>query len=402
VRTRCPLAAVVLLFFSLPPQSHAQHATPNNLQFAPPIFIHYPGSYPQAIASGDYNNDGIPDLVVGAEYGDAAVKLGRGNGTFGPWWPGIGTSYVSVIAMGRFNGNDKGQDVVLNDYSDGWAEGHGHAAFLDAGGNFVTSFAVGDFNGDGNQDIAALADIPGPFTDSSTVYLYLGNGDGTFQPPSQFQVSLAPVAILAGDFNGDGKLDLAVLSWYIHSGAGTVSVLLGDGKGGFGSPLVYHIPRLQFWTAITLGDFNGDHNLDLAFTDAEYNSNQSYSVRILLGNGDGTFREGCRGREGQVINIASADFNWDGIPDLVATKVCPAKLGQFACISILLGNGDGTFQHGVNFREGGQATQLTVADFNGDGKPDVAAVNVLSQNVSVLLNTTQFNPKPKPTSGRAP
>ena len=111
MRTRCPLAAVVLLFFSLPPQSHAQHATPNNVQFAPPIFIHYPGSYPQAIASGDYNNDGIPDLVVGAEYGDAAVKLGRGNGTFRPWWSGIGTHMSGIsptqLVVADFNHDGK-------------------------------------------------------------------------------------------------------------------------------------------------------------------------------------------------------------------------------------------------------------------------------------------------------
>jgi FG-GAP-like repeat len=236
--------------------------------------------------------------------------------------------------------------------------------------------------------------------------LYLGNGDGTFQSPRQLSVSpLGPVAILAGDFNGDGKLDLAVLTTYLHNHVGRVSVLLGDGKGDFGHPIVFPLHDLYYSTdpvAMTLGDFNHDNKFDLALAYANYERGGAASVLILLGNGDGTLHKGVRARTGKFNgSIQTADFNGDGIPDLVVNGIdCPINGGHFACISVLLGNGDGTFRPSANFREGSGATQLTVADFNGDGKPDVAGVNVLTQNVSVLLNTTQ-SPVPKAKLARS-
>jgi FG-GAP-like repeat/FG-GAP repeat len=409
VRNHRSLFAVVLValsFLSLP-SSAQQRTVSNGVQFAPPIVLHYPGSYPQAISSGDFNNDGIADLIAGAQFGGVNVKLSRGDGSFGHWHEASSPSnYVGAIAAGKFDG--KNLDAVINDDTDAWVllgDGKGGLpsyTFLDAGSNFVVSFAVGDFNGDGKPDIAALAVIVGQTTESSEVYLYLGNGDGTFQSPRQLSVSpLGPVAILAGDFNGDGKLDLAVLSYSFPKNIGRASVLLGDGKGGFGHPIVFHLHGLFNFPSMTSGDFNQDKKLDLAVATSNYNPNKNGFVRILLGNGDGTFHEGAHTRAGlpNPLSITSADFNGDGIPDLVmANSACHAKNGDFNCISILLGNGDGTFERPANFRAGGEtALQLTVADFNGDGKPDVATVNVNSQNVSVLLNTTPFPaPKTKP------
>ena len=220
-------------------------------------------------------------------------------------------------------------------------------------------FAVGDFNGDGKQDIAALVDIPGQNSDSSAVYLYLGNGDGTFQSPRTLPVSpLGPVAILAGDFNGDGKLDLAVLTAYLHNHVGRVSVLLGDGKGGFGHTRIFHLHGLypKYPVAMTLGDFNGDKKLDLALAYARADSNLSSLALILRGNGDGAFSKGAHAPAGaNPVSVATADFSGDGIPDLVVTNSPCYKACDFqSSISVLVGNGDGTFQPPARFRVHGQ------------------------------------------------
>jgi hypothetical protein len=149
---------------------------------------------------------------------------------------------------------------------------------------------------------------------------------------------------------------------------------------------------------MSLGNFNEDNNLDLALAYVNVGTAPS-SVRILLGNGDGTFRWGSRIRLGQFNpSIATADFNGDGIPDLVVPGIhCPIDGHHANCISVLLGNGDGTFQPPANFPEGSAANRLTVADFNGDGKPDVATLN---NGVSILLNTTTF-PAPKGKRARS-
>jgi hypothetical protein len=167
-------------------------------------------------------------------------------------------------------------------------------------------------------------------------------------------------------------------------------VLLGNGKGGFGHPVVFPLHGLYFSTdplAMSLGDLNGDKKLDLALAYVNVGAAPA-SIRILLGNGDGTFRWGTRIPMEQFnASIATADFNGDGIPDLVVPGDHCAIDGHHAnCISVLLGNGNGTFQPPANFR--GAAAQLTVADFNGDGKPDVAGV--FPSGVSVWLNTTPF------------
>jgi len=407
VRSRWSLlGAVPLVVLLLGRQPSAQQrATPNPVQFAPPIVIQYPASYPQAIASGDFTRDGFPDLIVGDEFGGLYTKLGRGDGRFKSWRYVFPPGHdVSALAVGKFDG--KNLDAVVNDISDAWVLlGGGGGGFprdgwLDAGGNFVVGFAVGDFNHDSKEDIAALVDIPGQNSDSSVVYLFLGNGDGTFQSPKQLSVSpLGPVAILAGDFNGDGKLDLAVLSSFLHDHVGRVSILLGDGKGGFGHPISFPLLGLipKYPVAMTLADFDGDETLDIALAYANSDATGTSFVQILLGNGDGTFRRGVRAQAGlDPQAIATADFNGDGIPDLAVADTTHQLTSSY--LSILVGKGDGTFQPPAKFRVHGVGVSgVTVADFNGDGKPDVATVNGDSGNVSVLINTTPFRaPNAKP------
>jgi hypothetical protein len=235
--------------------------------------------------------------------------------------------------------------------------------------------AVADFNGDGRQDLA-VAD----FFDQGTVDILLGNGDGTFTQAASSPIPIGqPVwGLIAADFNGDGKADLAVFTE--SSNTAGVAILPGNGDGTFAPPAreTQLLVRLGLYVS---GDFNGDGKLDLAVANADNDS-----VYILLGNGDGTFAQPLDtpvpGDASGGIAIATGDFNEDGILDLAITT------GRDNAAAILLGKGDGTFAPApgspfkvVGFFPG----SLVAADFNGDGKLDLAVPNFLSNTVSILL-----------------
>jgi hypothetical protein len=218
------------------------------------------------------------------------------------------------------------------------------------------SIAVGDFNRDGKLDIAA--------SDNNGVYIFLGDGNGTFQPVVEYSAGSTPLGIATGDFNGDGKLDLAVTNW----DGGNVSVLLGNGDGTFQAPV--DSVSGSWPTSVAVADFNGDGRLDLAVTHFT-----GSTVSVLLGNGDGTFQAPVDYATGIASSgVAVGDFNGDGKPDLVV-----ANYGDDD-ISVLLGNGDGTFETAVNYGTGGNTRSVAVGDFNGDGKLDL-----VSNNAGVLL-----------------
>ena len=384
-----------------------QPGSTSKVTFARAITFSSGFSFPSGIASGDFNNDGIPDLAIGTISNTAiGVALGQGNGRFGSWLYSITGNPPSVVTVGKFDG--KNLDAAVNDIyqlnplvlfgaGDGYFSG---GVRLSSDGNYVAGFAVGDFDGDHKDDLAANVQLS---PSGCEVYLYLSNGDGTFQAPRRFRAGSGGQfsAIVAGDFNGDGKLDLAVLCVDLHNHVGSIAVLLGDGKGRFGHPLFYRFRNLyndSFPLALAVGDFNRDKNLDLAVVFSGTTNKGSY-VRVLLGNGDGTFLKGARAPAGRnAVDIAAADFNGDGKLDLVVSSLSVDTSPD--SISVLLGNGDGTFQRPARFLVRGiQPLHLTVADFNGDGKPDVATVNMASDSVSVLLNTTPF---PNPAARNPP
>jgi hypothetical protein len=210
--------------------------------------------------------------------------------------------------------------------------------------------AVGDFNGDGISDIV----IGG-----QDITFYPGNGDGTFGKPITSQTVVAVYSLLAGDFNRDGKLDLAALD-----GLGTVTIYIGNGKGKFIQQQVF---REQPGVALQTADFTGDGKLDLAIA--------SYStIDIRLGKGDGTFGPPTPIRFNQQIgNPAIGDFNGDGVLDVAAPS--------FSAILVSLGNGDGTFQAPASYQTPFlYQLSAVAADFNGDGKLDI-----ITDAVSVML-----------------
>jgi hypothetical protein len=196
------------------------------------------------------------------------------------------------------------------------------------------SVAVGDFNGDGRSDLAVTTG----FTNGN-VLVFLGSGDGTFQPGVQLATGANPSSVAVSDFNGDGKLDLAVANQgFLDTSSTNVSVLLGNGDGTFQSAVNYSAGFSP--SAVAVGDFNSDGRSDLAVANAGIQTNYVYyirgSVSVLLGNGDGTFRPGVNYGEGtSPFSALVSDFNDDGKLDL-------AVVGFDGNVSVLFGNGDGT------------------------------------------------------------
>jgi murein DD-endopeptidase MepM/ murein hydrolase activator NlpD len=280
------------------------------------------------------------------------------------------------VAVGDFNG-DRKVDLAVTNSGDGTVTillGNGNGTFTPALGSPVTvgsdpcGIAVGDFNGDGKLDLALTVDY--------NVTILLGNGNGTFAPAGS-PIGVAGCGIAVGDFNGDGKLDLAVPDWDNSNEL----IFLGNGDGTFTSGL----STPSSWghvTSVAVGDFNGDGKLDLA---AAGYSIAAGGVTILLGNGDGTFTQTNTSNPTGYFpySLVLADFNGDGKLDLAVANQ------DSATATILLGNGDGTFGPGLS--SGGlsdSGVSLAAGDFNGDGRPDLVIVDDEFDNaISILLNT---------------
>jgi hypothetical protein len=352
------------------------------------------GAGPIAVAWADVNGDGKLDLITAnSAAGTVSVLLGNGDGTFQApvnYLAGVGPDSIQV---GDFNG-DGHLDIAVTDGGSSSAQGHTVAVLLGNGnGTFqAPSFfnvgmgpaglAVGDFNGDGKLDIAT-ANMA-----SNTVSILLGNGDGTFQTAKSALAGVNPSAIAVGDFNGDGNLDLAVTDENLQGGAGQVSVLWGRGDGTFRSPMNFFVGAMP--TAVVVADVNGDGAPDLIVADSGgLPGSNSGDVSVLLNRGTGTFLAAQHyATNTGTHSVTVADVNGDGKPDIVT-----ADPGADT-VSVLLGNGNGVFSAPVSFGVGAHPRFVAAADFNGDGGTDLVTANTGSatfpgQNVSVLLNTQE-------------
>jgi len=377
-----------------------------------------------SVATGDFNRDGKTDLVVANQCqsggncnnGSVGVLLGNGDGTFQTAKNYVsGGNNTASVAVSDFNQNGK-LDLVLTNQcqivgncalgSVSVLMGNGDGTFQAAQNYFsdgvlAYSVAVGDWNGDKKPDLAVVNQCqPGGSCDG-TVTILLSNGAGTFQtPPSFASGGYDADSVAIGDLNGDGKLDLVVANLCQvnpckQGNKGTVSVLLGNGDGTFRTAQAYATGGFGT-SAVAIGDFNGDGNADVVVANQCSTSNcqSGGSVSVLLGNGNGTLQPAKTYSSGAdtALSVAIADFNKDGHLDLAVADQCQDTSCQNGAVSVLLGNGDGTFQSAQIYPSAGYYTDsVAVGDFNGDGNPDLALVSQCQDStcqnggVSVLL-----------------
>ena len=339
--------------------------------------------YPTAVAAGDLNGDGSPDIVVGTAGKSVTVLIGNGDGSFGG--PHLfSTTQGSVgVAMGDFN-NDGKLDVACA--CDSYGSGASTMSLLLGNGDgtlqtpidvnlphLAQGIVVGDLNRDGNLDAIVVERVigsgPGDFV------LLLGNGDGTFQPSQTYNTggSFGNPFVAIADVNSDGKPDILVAQ------GNSVATLLGRGDGTFKSRM--ESPAGNTVYSITTGDLDGDGNTDVVSVGS--GGGAGGSVGIMFGNGDGTFRALVKYASARGPSSPSvADFNQDGFVDVAATNI-------YGTVSTWLNNGDGTLQPHVDYAVGNYSEQNAVADFNGDGYPDLVVANsgaAFAHNVTVLLN----------------
>jgi len=369
------------------------------------------GYSPNCVVEGDFNKDGKPDLAIADRNGNSIrIMLGNGEGGFSPAvsYPVSGSQDFMVAE--DLNGDGNLDLVVLTSYGIGIVDvllGNGDGTFQAAVPYAInpndTELVVGDFNGDGKLDI---------MTNKS---LLIGKGDGTFFPAINSPLNGITFGLAAGDFNGDGKLDIvasdtshvfvytqlggpASAVFPVNSGvqiavadlngdgkldfvvvsepsglapdpASKLNVFLGNGNGTFQVGNVYDVSTTfsQNPAALAITDVNGDGKLDVLFANSTGND-----VSVLLGNGDGTFKPAANYAVGTTPQaLAFGDFDSDGKVDIFTANASTQDL------SFLKGNGDGSFQAARDYVAGRGPSAVAAADLNLDGNTDLVVTNAL-------------------------
>ena len=350
------------------------------------------GFNPTSVAVGDVNGDGIPDLVVANDNNNNVVSVllgngtaGVGNGTFqGQIQYGTGGNPVSV-ALAYLNGTSKPLDIVVANQ-----QGNSVSILI---GNGTGGFAAHvDYPTAAFPTAVTVADFNGDGNtdiavsagNGNTISVLWGVGNGTMLGQMNAGTGDIPYAVVAGDFNNDGFTDLATAD----SGDNSVTVVLSNGNKTFQARTDYPAGATPF--SIVTSDFNGDGLLDLAVT----NTGTASAISVLLGNGDGTFQgpnhfstETIANTPTDPYGLAVGNFTGNSIPDLAVTNYGTGTVGIMLGVENN-GLGNGTFQADTTYTVGSEPSAVAIGDVNGDGVPDVVVANYHTDNVSVLLGQT--------------
>jgi len=348
------------------------------------------GSTNALLVSADFNGDGNPDIAAsGYVISDTVgIFLGNGDGTFTAFDTADTQGTPFIMTTADFNG-DGNNDLAVENASDKTLTillGQGDGTFVDSGenppsvGTAVAFLSVSDFDGDGIVDIAVAC--------GEELSVYLGDGDGTFDIGGAIPVTLPDESNFNGltqaDFNDDGIIDLAVTNNATGNDNDQIFILIGAGDGTFelqsDKPSTGAGPFM-----VSAADFNGDGVVDLVVSN--FYDGAGNTLTVLLGNGDGTFSEASGSpltTEAGPFFLAVADLNGDGFVDISVSN-----LGDMdgTTVEIFLSNGDGTFTSapGSPVTVGAASFGLVAADFDGDGDIDLVS-SPIGVNLSTLLN----------------
>ena len=314
-----------------------------------------------SIQVADVNGDGKPDVIgiAAPQSGQVFVCLGNGDGTFrsGTSYTVFASNAISQVTVGDFNGDGKA-DIAATGYIananglvgvlPGKGDGTFGTAIVSGGVNSSAGLSAGDFNGDGKLDLVVSGTDFSNFTEQT--YVLIGNGDGTFQTPNPVAPGNGTVSVV--DLNKDGKLDLII--WATPF----IEIFLGNGNGTFTEKATYPNSTLNFSFQVGVADFNGDGKLDIT---------DGYTA--IFGNGDGTFQDVTASLiniSGALGTVVSGDFNGDGKSDLAI-----GLSGSNPSVYILLGDGTGNYSVAHSYSASSTPFSLKTADFNNDGKLDL-------------------------------
>ena len=389
--------------------------------FAPVVTYDTGGYHAFSVSVAEMNGDGAADLVVAngcgallsapqvvCPDGSAGVLLGNGDGTFRPVrnFPSGGS--LSALVVADLNHDGRPDVVVSNCVAAGQQcpNGSGNVGILlgnddgtlqpvqlYASGGLAANFVlVTDVNGDNQPDVL-VSNQRACDNCRGTLGALLGHGDGTFAPVQVYDTGMFfPGFMVTADFNGDQKADVALTQ--NTGGGGEVAVLLNRGDGTFPTTVVYETGG-QAATPLAVGDLNGDGALDLVTSHSQFCSALDPGVScigVLLGIGDGRFQPAVTYPTGSTgaWSLTEADFNLDGRLDVAVAHQCRLSdcSGPTAIVSVLDGTGDGTFQPPVTYGTTAPSVLVLANDVNGDGRVDliVGAVSLPMGSVNVLLN----------------